>query len=81
MVFGTRIRAGFARKEGYKMKVSTNIHSGNIINEASQAADQLYGEVANFVSTANQSADDIRNKATELVNSAWTTVSGSFSTS
>ena len=60
------------------MKVSTNLHSGNIIGEASQAADQLYGEVTSFVSTANQSADDIRNKATELVNSAWRTVSGPF---
>ena len=63
------------------MKVTTNIHSGNLIDDASQSADQLVGEVTKFVSTANQSANDIREKATAFVNSTWSSIYGPFKTS
>ena len=63
------------------MKVTTSIHSGNLIDEASQSADQLVGEVTKFVSTANLSANDIREKATAFVNSAWSSIYGPLTSS
>lgn len=62
------------------MKVNTNLHSGNVIQDASQAADQIYNEAVGFVSTANQTANDIRNKATDLTNSFVSTITEPFKT-
>ncbi|MFN2127139.1 MAG: hypothetical protein ACK2TU_04705 [Anaerolineales bacterium] len=62
------------------MRVTTNIHAGNFINDASQTADKLYDQAVRFVSSANQQAESIKNQGTQLSSQLWSSVSDLFST-
>ena len=61
------------------MKVTTDIHAGNVIDDASQAANSVVDQAKEFVSSANLQAEDIKNKAGGIGNHAWTTLTGLFS--
>jgi len=61
------------------MKVTTDIRAGNLIDDASQAAEQIYDQAAGFVSSANQQAEDIKNQGVQLSSQLWTSVSDLFS--
>jgi hypothetical protein len=81
VVYTIRIKAGFADKiKANEMKVKTDIHAGNVIDDASQAADQIYNQVAGFVSSANQQAEEIKNKGYQLSSQLWSSASDLFST-
>ena len=63
------------------MKVTTDIHAGNFVDDASQAADQIYNQVAGFVSHANQQAEEIKNTGFQISNQLWSSVSDLLSIS
>ena len=63
------------------MKVTTDIHAGNFVDDASQAADQIYNQVAGFVSNANQQAEEIKNTGFQISNQLWSSVSDLLSIS
>ena len=81
MVYTIQIKAGFVDKiKAHKMKVKTDIHAGNIIDDANQAADQIYNQVAGFVASANLQAEELKNKGYQLGNQLWSSASDLFST-
>lgn len=76
MVFGTQTRAVPVRERVKKMKVNTDLKSGNAVTDAANLVNQGTASVAHFFSTADRQARTVTNSVTNAVQSAWNSLTG-----
>lgn len=60
------------------MKVTTNLKSGNLLEDALQAASNFGNQASDFIYTAEQQAEVVSNSVTNTANDLWHGVTGFF---
>jgi len=60
------------------MKVDTNIHAGNVVNDTVLQLQDLGGQASTFVNNANQQAEKLTTKVVNKSTQLWNCLSNTF---